>query len=69
MLVERVKPTPFVHAWLSARPLADQEAREPLCVPCVNWRRRVCTPGGLRKLGKPYLQVFASLPLVKLGWG
>ena len=56
MVLERVRPTPWVQAWLSVRPLEDQAAREPLCVPCVNWRRRLLK-GTFKKIGRPYLQV------------
>ena len=53
---EKVKPTPFVQAWLAGRDRGELEDREALCVPCVNWRRRV-TNGSLKKNRRPYLQL------------
>lgn len=51
---ERTKPTPYVQAWLASRPLEAE--REPLCVACTNWYRRICN-GTLRRNRRPMVQL------------
>ena len=46
--------TPFVHALLTSG--ADPSRRYTVCIPCVNWKRRVET-SGLKRYRKPYLQL------------
>jgi hypothetical protein len=52
---ERCKPSPFLHALLSQHEL-DVERKHYLCIPCVNWKRRV-VQGSLRRTAKPMLQL------------
>jgi len=54
LLKKKCMPTPFVHAHLSLRQPVDE--KEPLCVPCVNWKRR-CWNGTLKRQDKPVLQM------------
>ena len=49
----RCKPTPFLYALLSARGNALEEG---VCIPCVNWKRRVETCG-LKRMRQPMLQL------------
>ena len=37
-ILARCAPTPFVYNWLLSMPSLDQ--KDPVCVPCVNWKRR-----------------------------
>ena len=48
------KPTPFVHRFLTT--ILVREARVPICVPCVNWRRR-CNFLQLKRNRKPFLHI------------
>ena len=52
---ERCKPSPFLHAFLSQRK-SDLGVKHYLCIPCVNWKRRV-QQGSLRRTGRPMLQL------------
>jgi hypothetical protein len=51
------KPTPFVFGVL-ARPLlaCEMDERVPICIPCVNWKRRVESLG-LKRVRYPMLQM------------
>jgi hypothetical protein len=54
---EKCKPTPFLHAFLSNRKAEPSgPVKDYLCIPCVNWKRRV-VQGSLRRAGKPMLQL------------
>lgn len=46
--------TPFVQEYLST--FIETEAKEPLCVPCVNWKRR-CWSHSLKRQERPVLQM------------
>jgi hypothetical protein len=48
------KATPFVHQYLSTVPVGGEKA--PICIPCVNWRRR-CSFLQLKRNRKPYLHI------------
>lgn len=53
----RCKPSPFLFAHLVNSPLrTDASLRQGICIPCVNWRRRVETCG-LRRTRQPMLQL------------
>ena len=47
------KPTPFLHAFLSSR---RPEGKQYMCIPCVNWKRRI-VQGSRRRFGRPMLQL------------
>jgi len=47
------KPTPFLHAQLSSR---EPGGKEYMCIPCVNWKRRI-VQGSRRRFGRPMLQL------------
>lgn len=49
------KPSPFVHAFLSSQNPQGDEKRY-LCIPCVNWKRRI-VEGSRRRFGRPMLQL------------
>lgn len=53
---ERCRPTPFLHAFLSSSDAPDGTAQY-MCIPCVNWKRRVvqARPRGGAK--RPLLQL------------
>ena len=53
LLQTRCIMTPLVYQALLAFPASSQ--REPLCIPCVNWKRRL--ESGTSKRKKVYLQV------------
>lgn len=55
-VVERCKTTPFVYAVLSRGLLSRCDERMYMCIPCVNWKRRL-TQGTIRRYGKPMLQL------------
>lgn len=55
MVQTRCQVTPFAQSLLSKRKVREDD-KEPLCVPCVNWKRR-CWAGNLKKSEKPVLQV------------
>lgn len=55
MVATKCLETPFAQSLLSKRKVREDE-KEPLCVPCVNWKRR-CWNGNLKKNCKPALQV------------
>ena len=52
---DRCRPTPFLHALLSERGVSEGQ-KHYMCIPCVNWKRRV-VQGSLRRQGKPMLQL------------
>jgi hypothetical protein len=54
-ITDRCKPSPFLHAFL-ARGELDCDRKHYLCIPCVNWKRRV-VQGSLRRACKPMLQL------------
>lgn len=54
MLQHKCTPTPFVQSLLLSTECSDD--KEPLCVPCVNWKRR-CWNGSLKRKAKPVLQI------------
>jgi hypothetical protein len=54
---ERCRPSPFLHAFLSATKPPEDGRPEYMCIPCVNWKRRVVQGGGVRRLAKPLLQL------------
>jgi hypothetical protein len=54
-VLQKCKPSPFLYQLLSA-PLREASRREPVCIPCVNWKRRVET-GGLKRTKTPMLQL------------
>ena len=49
------KPSPFVHAFL-AREGALDGVKHYMCIPCVNWKRRI-VDGSRRRFGRPLLQL------------
>lgn len=51
---ERCKPTPFLHAFLSACDTRDRT--QYMCIPCVNWKRRAVQAVPRQKV-KPLLQL------------
>ena len=56
-LTRRCKPTPFLYALLATGDNAGAApAEEGVCIPCVNWKRRVQT-GGLKRMHRPMLQL------------
>ena len=57
-VVGRCKTTPFLHAHLAnqARPSSPAK-RQGLCIPCVNWKRRVGSGAGLKRTRRPMLQI------------
>lgn len=54
LLKSRCIATPFAYQTLLHA--SDVQAREPICIPCVNWKRRL--EGGHQR--KVYLQVFLA---------
>jgi len=55
---DKCKATPFAYAFLASN--ADSSSRYTVCIPCVNWKRRVET-AGLKRYGRPYLQLDALI--------
>lgn len=53
-VVARCQPTPFVYEALVAR---SGSHRQCMCIPCVNWKRRVNGKGGLKRCARPLLQL------------
>ena len=57
LLEERCKPTPFLYAHLMQYLCtAGRDQKLHLCIPCVNWKRRVCQ-GSLKRVAQPMLQL------------
>ena len=48
----KCKSTPFVYQCIKEIP----ETKCPVCIPCVNWKRRV-TKEGLKRTKKPFVQL------------
>ena len=48
------KPTPFLYKAMDDTPVG--RPRVPLCIACVNWKRR-CGHGLLKRNAKPFLQM------------
>lgn len=55
-VVEQCKPTPFLHALLTAALPGEGKRKQALCIPCVNWKRRA-EQGVLRRTSSPMLQL------------
>lgn len=53
---ECCRETPFLQAYLSSRGDWRHAGAEYMCIPCVNWKRRVLQ-GGRRRGKKPLLQL------------
>ncbi len=51
----RCKQSPFLHSLLLQR-LPDLTAKQALCIPCVNWKRRA-QHGKLKRTSSPMLQL------------
>lgn len=49
------KATPFLHAHLSREGVLE-EGKHHMCIPCVNWKRRI-VQGSRRRFGRPMLQL------------
>jgi len=55
---ERCRTSPFLHACLSARePSRHDQPPEYMCIPCVNWKRRVVQAAARGSSVKPLLQL------------
>lgn len=54
-LRRRCKPTPFVHGFLTGM-RCEQGGARGVCIPCINWKRRV-DGAGLRRAKTPMLQL------------
>lgn len=55
-VVRRCKATPFLYAHLM-RQEGHAVKRQALCIPCVNWKRRVDSRAGLKRTRRPMLQL------------
>jgi hypothetical protein len=54
-VTRRCKPTPFLYAHLTNQEQHSVK-RQALCIPCVNWKRRVGSGVGLKRTRRPMLQ-------------
>jgi hypothetical protein len=52
----RCKPTTFLYARLTGDHPCTTAKRQGLCIPCVNWKRRVGSGAGLKRTKRPMLQ-------------
>lgn len=52
---EQCKPTPFLYSFLTNK-LPCLSEKQPLCIPCVNWKRRA-EHGKLKRTSMPMLQL------------
>ena len=54
-MLDRCKPSPFLYSLLQER-LPCKTKKQALCIPCVNWKRRV-QQGRLKRTTVPMLQL------------
>ena len=53
-ILAKCKPSPFLYRLISSNNVGS--SREGICIPCVNWKRRV-EIGGLKRTKQPFLQL------------
>ncbi len=57
-VLRRCWPTPFLYQLLSCpQPPGETDSRHELCIPCVNWKRRVVQARSVRRKRLPVLQM------------
>jgi len=50
----KCRATPFAFPLLAT---VESQHRHAVCIPCINWKRRVCGQGGMKRCQKPCLQL------------
>lgn len=50
----KCRATPFAYTLLAS---VESKQRHPVCIPCINWKRRVCSQGGMKRCQIPCMQL------------